>query len=1487
VVGSLLIVYIGATLALNIPLVQRRLSHLVAHELSQALGAPVTIGSLNIGMMNRIVADNLLLRDRQGKEMVRVTRLSAKFDLWSLVRGKVSISSVQLFGFNFQLERATPTDAPNYQFVIDALSARNDTTDAPAALDVRINSLLMRRGQLSYNVLSEAETPGRFNAGHVNLQGIVASISLKSLQRDSINASIKRLSVEEAASGFELKRLSMHLRGNEHGMTVENFVIELPETQLVMDTIALAYNGMDAFEHFADSVRFDFSMLPSQVTPRDLSAFLPALRSFREALHVEVRADGTFNRLRFPLLSVSSGNRLRLHGDVALNDLSHPRDAHVFGNIRTLHVNREGIEMLVRNLEGTDEMQRLLRPLDTVAFRGEVSGFAGNMVTYGLVETNLGAVRTDLKLGMTGDDGRAFSYSGSVQTEQFELGRLTGNAKLGRVTFNLNVAGTHPTTGYPDIELDGLIAAVDYSGHTYENITLDGAYRQGGYSGTVALDDDDGSVHIGGRLNVSGATPVFDLRAEVDNLRPHELQLTPGKYEGAALSAVLKANFTGRSIDDMNGEINLDSLHFTAPGKEYFLDNLKITAGAGSEQHSRHIGIASNFLQATIDGRYKFRTLPVTLRNILHRYLPATIDEGRDTTDENDFTFEVNVSNTDLLYTVLNIPLRVYNLSTLKGYVNDRTNRLWVEGYFPRMIYKNHFLESGMLLCENDDDDLRLHARVNNRRQDNSVNLSLDVAARGDTLQSAINWGNSGTRTFSGKLAALAALTPRRSVVNIEPTAVILNDTVWNVHPSQVVVDSGRVHIRDFRFSHRERHLHLDGTLSPSPEDTVRLDLNNINIAYVFDIANVGVDFSGEATGPAYACNVLGKQPVMYTDLNIHNLGLNGGLLGDARIHGEWVNDTRGIFMDAHIREGDLASGHVTGHIYPLKAQSALDLHIEADNTNLKFIHHYLGELTTYFDGRATGNVRLYGKFNALTLDGRVQADAAMKVDLLNTTYHVRDSVIVTPDGLSFPGNRVTDTEGHQGRMSGRVSYTHFKDIAYDFSFDADNMLLMNLTEMPDFPFYGTVYGTGNLRLSGNEQDGLNVNAQVTTERNTEFTYVKDYATSAVSNRFVTFIDKTPRRLLPDSLDTADEYERMQQQGHKEEDAQGGDGDVHLNLLVDVTPEATMRIVMDPVAGDYISGTGTGSIRTEFYNKVDEVRMFGSYRIAQGVYKFSLQEVIRKDFTILDGSTINFNGLFDDTTLDIQANYAVNSVSLNDLIPNASDYVNQTNIRVNCTMNLSGQLTAPTLKLGLNVPTERDEVQALIRNYIPTDEQMSMQILYLLGIGKFYTPENVGITQNSNMMASVVSSTLSGQLNNALQAFNLKNINVGTSVNTNEGWQDWEAEALLSANLLNNRLLINGNFGYRENPMANTNFVGDFVAEWLVNRSGDIRLKAYNETNDRYYTKTNLTTQGIGIVFKKDFSLWRELIFWRRHKAKPAGGDTNNEDKAILESNKP
>ena len=585
--------------------------------------------------------------------------------------------------------------------------------------------------------------------------------------------------------------------------------------------------------------------------------------------------------------------------------------------------------------------------------------------------------------------------------------------------------------------------------------------------------------------------------------------------------------------------------------------------------------------------------------------------------------------------------------------------------------------------------------------------------------------------------------------------------------------------------------------------------------------------------------------------------------MGDLDIYGAWDNEKKGIYLDAHIQEKDISKTHVNGFIYPIKPTSGLDLNIDANNLNIKFLEHYMRSIAQDVRGRASGKVHFYGKFKGLTLDGAVMTDASMKFDILNTSFALKDTIRLAPEGITFDNIHIADMEGHQGKLNGYLHYEHFKNIKYQFDIQVNNMLVMNTQESPDFPFYGTVYATGNALLTGNAQDGLDANIAMTTNRNTNFTYSTGTVASATNNQFIKFVDKTPRRSIQDSVQLVSFYEQVQQKIEKKE----SQTDIRLNILVDATPDATMKIIMDPVAGDYISGRGSGNIRMEFYNKGD-MKMFGNYHIQQGIYKFSLQEVIRKDFIIKEGSTITFNGPPLDATLDIQASYTVPSASLNDLIPDASTIIQQPNVRVNCMMNLNGILLRPTIKLGIELPNERDEVQALVRNYLSTDEQMNMQILYLLGIGKFYMENNTGERQSSDMMSSVLSSTLSGQLNNMLsQIIDNNNWNIGTNLSTGEkGWTDMEVEGILSGQLLNNRLIINGNFGYRDNPMANTNFVGDFEAEWLLTRSGDVRLKAYNETNDHYYTKTNLTTQGVGVMYKKDFNKWNELFFWNKWK---------------------
>ena len=97
----------------------------------------------------------------------------------------------------------------------------------------------------------------------------------------------------------------------------------------------------------------------------------------------------------------------------------------------------------------------------------------------------------------------------------------------------------------------------------------------------------------------------------------------------------------------------------------------------------------------------------------------------------------------------------------------------------------------------------------------------------------------------------------------------------------------------------------------------------------------------------------------------------------------------------------------------------------------------------------------------------------------------------------------------------------------------------------------------------------------------------------------------------------------------------------------------------------------------------------------------------------------------------------------------------------------------------------------------------------------------------------------------------------------------WKSTWPFSSRLLNNRLLINGNFGYRDKSLNTNQFIGDFDIEYLLNRKGTWRLKAYNRYNDQnYYVRTAATTQGVGLMFRKDFDDFFKFLR-KRKSAEP------------------
>ena len=1450
-------IHIGILVLLNLPVVQENLSSIASKELSKLLQTEVSVGHVDVGLLNRIILEDILLEDRQGEEMLKVARLAARYEILPLLEGSFSINSVQLFGFAFNLNRENPEAVPNYQFVLDALAPK-DTVKKETNLDLRINSVLIRRGKIKYDVLSEPETPGKFNTSHIDVENLAATISLKALKKDSLNAAIKRLSFTEQ-SGFVLKKFLFKVEANNKSLKINDFLFEFPSSTLSMDSLHVRYDSLVSLPLLSDDLHYD-GRIKASVSPSDFSAFLPALKNMSSPVDFSLSFKGQGNDLECSEIVLDDKNQIKLNAKTVFTDLNAGKDMFVDGQVSDLNVSSRGIETWMGNLIG--KVPPILNRMEFLHFKGGIKGQLRQLKINGSLLSAVGMVKADLL--MNTDETNNRSYSGGVSCPAMNLGKLLGDEKkFGLTDFNVELKGFNYIGNYPESYIKGVISSLEYSGYRYENILLDGIYKDGGFNGKLDLNDDNAQIHIDGSFNMVQKVPAYNLMAEVRNFRPNKLNMTD-KYIDSSISLTLNADFTGNSLDNIKGKISLDSLLLEAPEDNgAYLKNLTIRAGTFKGE--KELRVESPFLNANIHGHFSYQTIPSSVLHIAQRYIPSLLSLRKNMPEpHNNFQFDVQVENTDLFRKLLYIPLDIHMPAKLHGYFNDDDKKLLVEGSFPNLTYKGTRYESATLLCENLEEELKCQARTSMLMGSGAMlNLALDAKANQDKMKTVINWGNNTDVTYGGQLSAVTRFFKTdgknpilQADIDVLPTQIILNDSVWNIRPSHIALDSGRVFIDNFLVERPNQYLRIDGKVADKETDSCLVSLKNIDVKYVLDIVRFdAVEFSGQATGEVNLKSIL-KDFAMNTHLNVHNFAVNSGLMGEADITGAWDHELGGIRLEAQIEEENLSVTHVTGYVSP--KLKGLDLMIDADSTSIALLNPYLEGIFSDLNGRVNGFVRLHGPFKALDFEGKVSAAIDAKVDVLNTYFQVRnDSVTLSSGDFAFNNVRVYDREGNTGLVNGHLWHNHLKNLTYRFDIQANDLLMYNTNDPGDLLFYGKVYGKGNVVLQGGN-NSMMIDASVTTGRNTTFTYVTGLTTEATNNQFITFVDKTPKR-VSDNVKT-DIYHYTDAQKKEEDD--GPPMDLYINMMIDATPDATMCVVMDPIAGDNITARGNGNFKVTYYNKGD-FTIYGTYNIDNGMYKLSMQEVIRKDFALNSGSTVTFAGDPYLANLDVQAVHTVNSVSLSDLSPDAS--LNQSTVKVNCLMNLTGSLANPEIKFDLDLPTVSEEDRELVRSATSTEEQMNTQIIYLLGIGKFYTYDyanNQG--QSSNATSSLAFNTLSGQLNNMLsQWMDNENWNLGANLSTGEkGWTDVEAEAILSGRLLNNRLLINGNFGYRENVLANTNFIGDFEVVWLLTRNGDFRIRAYNQTNDRYFTKSTLTTQGVGFIYKKDFDKWNDLFQW-------------------------
>ena len=1447
-VWTLLGLYGTLIILTHIPAFQSFLGAQVASALGQKLGTHVSIGRVDIGFLNRLIIDDVCIEDQQRKEMLKAARLSVKLDILPLTEGKISISTAQLFGAHAVFYQSSATAKPNFQFVLDSLASKDTTGSSP--LNLRINSLIMRHSSIAYDRYDLPQTAGRLNLNHLKLTDISAHIILKTLTNDSLNANVKKLAFNEQ-SGLAVERMVLRVNAGRQNADLLLSELKLPQSTLKDLSISARYQLKENRLHLP-SLSYEAGLHPSTITLSDLAFLVPKLKAIGTPVQLAAALSGEGTRMRVKSLTANAEDGgLDLHIDGAASQLDSTPQWEA--TVRTLAVSDKTLRQIADNWDMPPLLARIegLRLTGTVSGKGTQSVATNSTLNTGIGELALNLALTDRK-----------DISGSIATDGFQLGRLLDNDKVGMLATHIRIDGNLEQT----VAANGVVDKIAYNGYTFQNITLEGTADNGqNLSGRLSIDDPNIQLAAEGSLTRASHINNVKVDARIQHLAPAAINLS-NQWGSATFDADIKADFTASTLNDAQGTFDIGHLVMHTDETTYTLDQLHVESGFADDLH--YVRLKSDFAEAEMKGYFEYGTLAQSFTNFIGSKLPTLPGLPKfNPNARNNFSLTATIQKTDWLQHLLNIPVTIAQPLQLTGTVNDAMHHITLNSDIPQFSYNGSPYTGGHIMLFTPNDSLQYNIGVT-KIMDNGDHLDLLVIgnAANNFLSTSFFWDNHAQKRMSGQLNAKANFytdiaNEQTAFIALEPSHINVHNAVWDVAPSEITYQKKHLDIKQFSIKHDEQYLIIDGVASERPTDSLLVSLKDIDVDYVLNLVNFhAVEFSGQATGNAYVSNAFGN-PQAAAQLTVSHFEFEHGRMGTLKADVNWNQTEEQIDIDATADDGEDAMTYISGYVSPKR--DFIDLGIRAEGTHIDFMHSFTQSFISRVDGHANGAVRLMGPLSTINLTGQLVVNGEATVTPLNCTYTLRnDTIVMVPDEIEFRRCPIYDVYQHSGIVTGNIHHKHLTQLSYDLFVNADNLLAYDFGDFGEGTFYGTVFGTGDVDIHGRSGEVV-INMNVTPQKNTVFVYNASNPDAINKQEFIQWGEA--------SAATAEDGERAQ----RVEPLRDIGTNIYLNFLINCTPDATMRLLMDSNTNDYITLNGNGVIRASFYNK-GAFNMYGTYNVERGTYGITIQEIIKKNFTFNQGGTIAFGGDPYDATLNLQAVHTVNGVSLSDLNVGRS-FANT--VRVNCLMNIGGQAKAPRVEFDLDIPNVNSDEQQMIRSIINGQEEMNQQVVYLLGIGRFYpqgannasSQDQSSQSQTSLAMQSLLSGTLSGQINNVLNSVIKSNDwNFGANISTgDEGWNNAEYEGLVSGRLLNNRLLIDGQFGYRDNAAtATTSFIGDFDIRYLLLPNGNLALKVYNQTNDRYFTRSSLNTQGIGLIMKKDFSGLRDLFSSGKKKQK-------------------
>ena len=1479
IVGFYILIYI----LFSIPAFTNAAKDIACAELSSFLGGEVKIGQFNIYPFNEVNITGLEVYDPLGVKCLEVEKIGAGISIWKLItERKIELTYGEIIGLEGRVVQPEEGSPLNIDFIIKAFEPKEKKEKAPFELALR--NVVLRKSALSFSrPWLEGKRIGSLDLSHLRVINLAADISFPKLGNEGLEIDLRRLSMT-IPGATTIEKIGLKGEFSQERISAKDIIIQLPNSQLYIPSIMVESEEGEGLKNALANKIHNLEVTDSYITPADFSFLFEPLDQLTEAWPLEIAANGNPSGITIEEFQLGSADLILLTFRGGVENLMDPKN--VSGDISDfrLFVSQQGLNK-ISNLSRSfiahpspilADLLHASGKLGGIEFSGDCAAAMANKSVKG--GFNISSNLFDITIEGGGEEKKNghFSGQGEINLSDVRIQELLPKIPLENLNANI-IAEGDLINGNPQGMISLVVEDFELNRKTYEGFSLNLSKEGEDFDGDLMFHNAIADIEARFAGDIEGEEK--DLKLDMDFQRVDLSEVIDmKKYTDYLLSGNLNLDLAAVGTSELTGELNLNNFSFASSDGSRSLRLKQLRMDASREDSLQRINLASDWLDISVESTYPVKDLVAQLKEMGYRVMPALLtppeeqpvvsgvnrpEVGNGIMEARTLDFDIHIKRNNSVPEFFNLPVRLLVPINIYGNVSEESNSANLSVDIPylqqgksKLIYDTRL--TATLEGNSGAFNALIETTVPVKKGDLALNFNL--WARDNELTTDLHWINTENSDFKGHLNLDTRF--RRNelsklpeiALQIRPSILQMGTADWHLAKSNITYADNRVEIRGFRISHDEQFVEIEGVASPDYEDVVTLKLADIDVDYVFDMLAINyVTFGGTATGEITGHSLLSGDPVAETEsLVIKDFTYNGAPLGVCVASSRWNNEEKEIEIGAKISQEGRLTVNGSGGIW--LGRDSLSFDLEARKVPVDFVQPFMAVFSSHVGGYATGDVKLFGTFHDIDMTGKIFADSvAVKLDYTNTVYHGSDSVYLNPGRIEIPHFRLYDKFGNSAMLTGELTHRYFHDPSFNFRLsDAQNFLCYDTSSDLNPDWYGTLFGSGAAQLNG--VPGItDISADMTVGGNSNFTFVLNDTEYARDYQFLTFSDRRAEEAKKNQELTANDIKEMLRRNMQQDE--GGLSKFSIDIRATVTPQVLFTLVMDPAAGDKITARGRGAMQVKYESDDDEMMMYGKYEIDEGNYNFSLQDIILRDFKIKEGSSIAFNGNPLAADLDISATYRVNT-NLSDLDKSFSTDrdLNRTNVPVDAVLSVDGNMTSPNITFDIELPTLTQDVERKVKSIISTDDMMNRQIIYLLALNRFYTPEYMGATGNGGELAAVASSTISSQLSNILGQLTDK-FSVSPSFRSDKGdFSDIEVDVALSSKLLNNRLLINGNFGYRDRSNSSTTFVGDFDVEYLLSKNGNLRLKAYNHFNDQnYYLREALTTQGIGVVYRKDF----------------------------------